>query len=226
MENDYDCLGLETFGNRQGLYRIGTGVWLSFPSGKFWRFRDERSSELGPFHATNTYQIPWFLYLCCCFPTKLFSRKFFHLASAIKTMPLKSVDCFPCYQEKGEGAAVLTDLYFVLNCPHSANTQVNHLLSKLSLIKNYTSIQTSNSPTKHKIHNYTSTPKSFTPSNEIKMSQPTRLRQFWNRPAPTFPLRTAMKVKGISLIGVGVYVLAQERTGELVRGRKLNLGLY
>jgi hypothetical protein len=34
-----------------------------------------------------------------------------------------------------------------------------------------------------------------------------------------------MKVKGISLIGVGVYALAQERTGELVRGGKLNLGV-
>jgi hypothetical protein len=33
-----------------------------------------------------------------------------------------------------------------------------------------------------------------------------------------------MKVKGLSLIGIGVYALAKERTGEMVRGGKVNLG--
>jgi hypothetical protein len=34
-----------------------------------------------------------------------------------------------------------------------------------------------------------------------------------------------MKVKGISLIGVSVYALAKERTGDVVRGGKLNFGV-
>jgi hypothetical protein len=63
------------------------------------------------------------------------------------------------------------------------------------------------------------------------MALPTRLirlRQFLNRPisSASFPLTTALKIKGLSLIGGAVYLLAKERTRKFMsKDGQPNLGL-
>jgi hypothetical protein len=55
-----------------------------------------------------------------------------------------------------------------------------------------------------------------------------RLRQFLNCPvsSTSFPLTKALKIKGLSLIGGVVYLLAKERTGQLMsKDGQPNLGL-